>query len=105
MFSIITTVPLMMIPKSMAPIESRFAATSWACRKKKAERNRNGNDDSSTKTDEEEDEHDHDEDHASEQIIFDCVFGQLNQFIAIIIGMNFDVRRQNLPVQLVGFRL
>ena len=35
MFSIMTMVPSMRIPKSIAPIESRFAETSWAWRKMK----------------------------------------------------------------------
>ena len=33
MFSTITSVPSMMIPKSIAPMESRLAATPRACRK------------------------------------------------------------------------
>jgi hypothetical protein len=33
MFSTITIVPSMMIPKSIAPMESRFAASPRACRK------------------------------------------------------------------------
>ena len=42
MFSTMTTVPSMMMPKSMAPMESRLAAPSWACRTMKANSRESG---------------------------------------------------------------
>ena len=109
MFSIMTTVPSMMMPKSMAPIESRLAATSWACSTIKAnssdERNGEGDNDGGAEADQKEDQHDQHQHHAAKQVVLHRVGGQLDQFAAIVKGMDLYVRRQNLPVQFLGLGL
>ena len=86
-----------------------MAATSWACRHDEGEqqRQRDGqrNDDGGAEADQEEDQDDQHQHHAAEQICLHRVGGELHQVAAIVEGMDFDVGRQDLPVELFGLSL
>ena len=107
MFSIMTTVPSITMPKSMAPMESRLAATSCACSTINANRSENGNgernDDGGAKADQKEDQHDQHQHHAAEQVGFDCVGREVDEFAAIVERMDLYVGRQDVAVEF--FRL
>src|SRR5579872_3685507 len=71
--------------------------------KQQREWNGESNNDGSAKAHQEENQHHQDKHHAAKQVRFHRVGGQRYQFAAVIVRMNLDVRRQNLPVQFLSF--
>ena len=96
----------MMIPKSMAPMESRLAGTPRPCRKneseQQAERNGERHNDRRAHAHQKENQHDQDQDHAAFEVVLDRVDGELHQVAAVVERMDLHVRRQNAIVEFLG---
>ena len=97
----------MRIPKSMAPIESRFAATPPAC-KKMNEKNSDSGIVSATITaartlTRKAIRTMKNQRHPQQHVMFDRVDGQLNKITAVVIGENFYVGWQDCSFKLRVF--
>src|SRR5580704_2671447 len=69
------------------------------------QRNGQRGDHRGAKTDQEENENDKDQRHAAEKIAFDRIGGDANKVAAVVVGTNLHVRREQRPVDLLGFLL
>ena len=100
-------VPSMMMPKSMAPMESRFAASAGSVqeneREKQRERDRQRRDDGSAKAHQEKKEDEQNQHHAAKKISFHRIGGDAHQVAAIVVGTNFDVRRKDVAIRVRRF--
>ena len=72
---------------------------------KQRQRNRERDDHRRAEAHQKENQHDQDQHHAAQQIVFDRVRRQLHQVAAVVERTHFDVRRQDVFVQLLRFRL
>ena len=106
MFSTITTAPSTIMPKSIAPIDSRFAGMCAQSRQMNENSRANGivtATISAVRTLKrnmpEDDEH---QQHAAHQVAFDGLGGLLNQIGAVVVRHDLDIRRQHAPVERLG---
>ena len=109
MFSTITSVPSIRMPKSMAPMESRLAGIPSRVQKDEREqqRQRNGerHNDGRAHAHQERHQHHQHQHHAQQQVVLHGVDGQLHQVAAVVVGTHLHVGRQDVFVQLLGLGL
>ena len=99
----------MMMPKSMAPMESRLAASPVAWRKMKAKSSASGMVSAvmtaARMLTRKKMQNEKNQKHAAEEIAFDGVGGDADEVAAVVVGMNLYVGRKNAAVELLGFLL
>ena len=109
MFSTITSVPSITIPKSIAPMESKIGRHVVRVQENKCEeqrqRNRQRDDKSRAQADQEENQHDQHQHHAAQQVRFDGVGGEPHQVAAIVERPHLDIGRQDALVDFFGLLL
>ena len=73
--------------------------------KREQQRQRNGerNNDGGAEADQKKDQDDQHQHHATKQVRFHGVGGESHQLAAVVVGMDFDVGRQDRAVQFLGF--
>ena len=100
MFSTMTMVPSMMMPKSMAPMESRLAASPVACRKMKANSSASGMVSAvmtaARKLTRKKISTMKNQNHAAQKIALHGVGGDADEVAAVVVGMNSYVGRKNV---------
>src|SRR6185437_13328074 len=105
MFSTITSVPSMMIPKSIAPIDSRFASTPLACRQMNENSSARGivrATMTAARTLTRKIKRTNSTSSMPQEVAFNRVDSHPDQVATIVKRMNFDVRRQDVLVEVVG---
>ena len=105
MFSTITTAPSTMMPKSIAPIESKLAGMCRQSRQMneniKANGNRHRHDEGGAHAEQKQSQNHQHQQHSAQQVPLHRLLGLLESAAAVVKGHDLHVRRQHMLIQVL----